>query len=687
MAGQRYRASIIIDLMGNLAQRSRQFSNHLTTMSRSGQSSLRALRTEVVRVSGAIDKMGSLSTGAFRSLSAGALGIVGMGYTANKLFVSIASQRENQRIALNSLYKGDKAHAQKMMDWAIQNAKDSTWGLSGVMQELVSSKSFGMSDVQAKNFITMLQDQGALHGWSLDAAQGASLQLKQMFSRQQITAADANLLTGYGINVYQVLADRWGKDVKLVRKAGEKGNLGLKSIIDLFQALSEESKGAQKNAMNSWTGLTAQMGDVWEDFANKVMNKGPFERLKGQLRHTLQWYDLISNNGQLDAMTDEMGARFNQAFDVVKESAQEAWRYLKIGKNALSWVDENIIRLKTLAKVLGGIWLANKALRLGWAVARPAWQAASWPVRTTYRGYRWLRRRKKPNVDNEPLVNASALLTSSVQPVFVTNWPMGAGLGGGFGQLGHSVPAGRNLPYRSGGALPSSRSPVLPAPSLLGLPPPSTIGWPTPRAGMPYPNAPAALPAGKRGFFSQALSGTGQWLADMGRSAGALVGRVGQAVSNSTVGRIAAKSASTLSRVGKIGGRVLSRVGNPLMAALSVAPVLMDENATIHDKASAIGGTTGAWAGGAVGSLLGPVGTVAGATIGGVVGDYLGGFVADLYTKWDGKSAEPPPEQKVNAEAALRIDLADGLRLTSTTVTEDGMGLNVFTGNNFISGW
>ncbi|MDI5754564.1 hypothetical protein MJL79_31670, partial [Salmonella enterica subsp. enterica serovar Montevideo] len=42
------------------------------------------------------------------------------------------------------------------------------------------------TDEQTKQFITMLQDQGAMHGWDLPTAQGASLQLKQMFARQQI---------------------------------------------------------------------------------------------------------------------------------------------------------------------------------------------------------------------------------------------------------------------------------------------------------------------------------------------------------------------------------------------------------------------------------------------------------------------------------------------------------------------
>lgn len=42
-----------------------------------------------------------------------------------------------------------------------------------------------------------------------------------------------------------------------------------------------------------------------------------------------------------------------------------------MGKDALSWVDDNIVSLKTMAKVIGGIWLANKALRMGGAIVRP----------------------------------------------------------------------------------------------------------------------------------------------------------------------------------------------------------------------------------------------------------------------------------------------------------------------------
>ncbi|HCP5729937.1 TPA: hypothetical protein OEI91_005064, partial [Escherichia coli] len=82
----------------------------------------------------------------------------------------------------------------------------------------------------------------------------------------------------------------------------------------------------------------------------------------------------------------------------------------------------------------------------------------------------------------------------------------------------------------------------------------------------------------------------------------------------------------------------------------------------------------------------GPLGTVAGATLGSVAGEYLGGFVTDLYQKWTATDKEPQ-EQKVNAEASLRVELGEGLRLTSSRVTEDGMGLNIYAGDNYITGW
>lgn len=690
MTGKRLKASVIIDLNGNLSRRSRQYSNQINALSRSGQSSLRALRMEVVRVSGAIDRMGSLSTRTFRMLSAGALGIAGVGYTANKLFIGAAAQREQQIIAMNSLYHGDKVRAQAMMAWAKQNAKDTTWGLNGVLDEIRSSKGFGMTDEQTKQFITMLQDQGAMHGWDLPTAQGASLQLKQMFARQQITAADANLLTGYGINVYQTLADALGKDVKDIRKQGEKGKLGLKSILTVFRTLSEQSKGAQASAMNSWDGMFAQMEANLLEFRIKVANSGPFEEIKNEMRRVLNWHDMADKSGELDALAENIGQKFLTTFRTVKIAAQELWRWLKPGKDALAWVDQNIVSLKKLAAVLVSVWLANKALRAGWAVAKPSWQVASYPFKTGRRMWRWMRNRKRGQAGlpvPDAMTSETLLQGIGIQRVFVINWPRGfGGYGSGGGRRGRS--GGRMAPLlpRQPLLLSGPQPLALPAPRpVLTLPPP----------GVPVTARPAPLPLpGKSGLLSrlagsaagQLVTGTVGKLADAGRAVGGWFSGIGNKLAGSAIGRVVTKGAGALGWMGKGAGRALSRLGGPVMGALQLAPVLMDEQASTHEKAGAIGSTAGAWLGGAVGSLAGPLGTVAGATLGSVAGEYLGGFVTDLYQKWTAPDKEPQ-EQKVNAEASLRVELGEGLRLASSRVTEDGMGLNIYAGDNYITGW
>lgn len=690
MTGKRLKASVIIDLNGNLSRRSRQYSNQINALSRSGQSSLRALRMEVVRVSGAIDRMGSLSTRTFRMLSAGALGIAGVGYTANKLFIGAAAQREQQIIAMNSLYHGDKVRAQAMMAWAKQNAKDTTWGLSGVLDEIRSSKGFGMTDEQTKQFITMLQDQGAMHGWDLPTAQGASLQLKQMFARQQITAADANLLTGYGINVYQALADATGTDVKKIRDLGTKGKLGLKSILTVFRTLSEQSKGAQASAMNSWDGMFAQMEANLLEFRIKVANSGPFEEIKNEMRRVLNWHDMADKSGELDALAENIGQKFLTTFRTVKIAAQELWRWLKPGKDALAWVDQNIVSLKKLAAVLVSVWLANKALRAGWAVAKPSWQVASYPFKTGRRMWRWMRNRKRGQAGlpvPDAMTSETLLQGIGIQRVFVINWPRGfGGYGSGGGRRGRS--GGRMAPLfpRQPLLLSGPQPLALPAPRpVLALPPP----------GVPVTARPAPLPLpGKSGLLSrlagsaagQLVTGTVGKLADAGRAVGGWFSGIGNKLAGSAIGRVVTKGAGALGWMGKGAGRALSRLGGPVMGALQLAPVLMDEQASTHEKAGAIGSTAGAWLGGAVGSLAGPLGTVAGATLGSVAGEYLGGFVTDLYQKWTAPDKEPQ-EQKVNAEASLRVELGEGLRLTSSRVTEDGMGLNIYAGDNYITGW
>ncbi|EJP3207659.1 tape measure protein, partial [Escherichia coli] len=339
------KASLIVDLLGNVSAKSRQWSQELGAFSRVGrtglggignaarragqetelvgsrmQRTLAGVRGSIRTVTSDFDRLQGSITGTLGRLS-NLYGMLAGGaavYGFNKAFIRPATEMENYILRLNAINHGDTAKTEAVKAWAVQNAKETTWGLAGVMQEYASSRGFGMSDREARRFITMLQDQGGYHGWSLSDAQGASLQLKQMFARQSIQAADASILTGYGINVYQLLADKLGVNQKIIREKGEKGKLGPDSIRLLFQVMAEQAKGAQKNAMNSWTGMTSMMGDVWDGFAREVMAKGPFDSLKKSLKGFLDYADAAQKSGLQDKLATQTASALNQGFEYAR---------------------------------------------------------------------------------------------------------------------------------------------------------------------------------------------------------------------------------------------------------------------------------------------------------------------------------------------------------------------------------
>ncbi|MBP8585160.1 hypothetical protein HKY82_14445, partial [Listeria monocytogenes] len=143
-----------------------------------------------------------------------------------------------------------------------------------------------------------------------------------------------------------------------------------------------------------------------------------------EMRRVLNWHDMADKSGELDALAENIGQKFLTTFRTVKIAAQELWRWLKPGKDALAWVDQNIVSLKKLAAVLVSVWLANKALRAGWAVAKPSWQVASYPFKTGRRMWRWMRNRKRGQAGlpvPDAMTSETLLQGIGIQRVFVIN--------------------------------------------------------------------------------------------------------------------------------------------------------------------------------------------------------------------------------------------------------------------------
>ncbi|EEX0717520.1 tape measure protein, partial [Escherichia coli] len=493
-------------------------------------------------------------------------------------------------------------------------------------------------------------------------AQGASLQLKQMYARGSIQAADANILATYGINAYRVLADRLGVDQKVVRKLGEKGLLGPDSIRLLFQTLAEQARGAQKDAMNSWSGLTAMMGDVWDQFARDVMDSGPFEKLKGNLRGFLSWVDSAKSDGSYHSLAESTASAMNQGFEYARDAVTGFYQAIRKVRDTLQALrdagyGDALDRIgqgaQTAAKYLLYMYLATRALKMaravGTGIIRPG--AALLGYGLSAAAFLTSPFRRSPPAGTPPgtyqgrgqrFINfLTGVNPAAVQPVLVTNWPTGGLSGTGATDTSSGGRQGRGRRKRG----PGRGRPVTPP-----LPP------------SPVPPSPSS-------------GGAGFWGRMMGR-AGGLLSSVG---SRMGLGRFSGFFRSAGGLAGRLGG-------GALWAGAMAAPVLLDGSASATDKGEAVGSLAGSIAGGALGAAAGPVGIAIGSTVGSYLGNYLGGWLTEAWQKLRGSDDESSGQAVQKASARVELVAPEGWQARSIDIDDTsghGLDVNVWNGGNY----
>ncbi|EFO1907791.1 tail tape measure protein, partial [Escherichia coli] len=418
-------------------------------------------------------------------------------------------------------------------------------------------------------------------------------------------------------------------DQKVVRKLGEKGLLGPDSIRLLFQTLAEQARGAQKDAMNSWSGLTAMMGDVWDQFARDVMDSGPFEKLKGNLRGFLSWVDSAKSDGSYHSLAESTASAMNQGFEYARNAVTGFYQAIRKVRDTLQALrdagyGDALDRIgqgaQTAAKYLLYMYLATRALKvvraIGLGALRPgaallgyglsAAAVLTSPFRkpqTTVPG--------TPPGRGQRFINfLTGVNPAAVQPVLVTNWPAGGLSGTGATDTSSGGRQGRGRRKRG----PGRGRPVTPP-----LPP------------SPVPPSPSS-------------GGAGFWGRMMGR-AGGLLSSVG---SRMGLGRFSGFFRSAGGLAGRLGG-------GALWAGAMAAPVLLDGSASATDKGEAVGSLAGSIAGGALGAAAGPVGIAIGSTVGSYLGNYLGGWLTEAWQKLRGSDDESSGQAVQKASARVEL--------------------------------
>ncbi|EHL6631489.1 tape measure protein [Salmonella enterica] len=696
------KASLIVDLLGNISTKSRQWSQDLGAFSHAGQRGLGGVGMAVRRLGGEAETGSSRMRQAFRGMRGGIhavsadldrlklsaegafgklthlYGLLTGGaavYGFKRLFLDPASHMENFKTRITSLNHGDAAATDSTIKWARQNTQEAPWSMSQILEEYAVTRGYGMSDAESRKYVHMLEDQAGRHGWNKQQIEGASLQLREMYARGKIQGQDANQLSGYGINAYQVLAEKLHTKASVIRELGEKGKLGPEAIKLLFQTLQEQAKGAAKVASGTWTGMVMRMQSDWEQFAQQVMDTGPFRFLETQMNGILDTVADMQKSGQLDGLAEDVGEGMLTAFLSAKDAVTWLVEKIKAARLALKQLRDdgygktldNIAGgAKTLAKYLLLVYAARTALRMAGAVGMGALRLGATPLRYTLATVGAVTspfRKRRPVIPGEMpgrggrFMNfLSGVNPAAVQPVFVTNWPAGALAGGGSGggntliEDGGSGKKRRNRRTKKGPGKGRGVSTVVTAGEEL------------------------AESAAKKGLFGRMASRVGGWFGKIpGLSkAGSLLSAAGNKLG---LGKVTGW-------LGK-GGKFLGRFGG---GAFGAAPTLFDSQATAHDKGAAVGSGIGAVAGGALGTFAGPVGTVIGSTVGSYLGEYLGGWLIDAYQKITGSNDN---SGQAVQKAAARVELIapEGWQARSIDINDSdpfGLDMNFYSGGNYV---
>ncbi|EHQ7916057.1 tape measure protein [Salmonella enterica] len=700
------KASLIVDLLGNISTKSRQWSQDLGAFSHAGQRGLGGVGTAVRRLGGEAEAGSSRMRQAFRGMRGGIhavsadldrlklsaegafgklthlYGLLTGGaavYGFKRLFIDPAAHMESFQTRITSLNHGDASATADTIKWAQKNTQQAPWSLNQILEEYAITRGYGMSDAESRRYVQMLEDQAGRHGWNRQQVEGASLQLREMFARGKLQGQDANQLSGYGINAYQVLAEKLHTTTGAIRKLGEEGKLGPETIRLLFQTLREQASGMAEKSMHTWAGMTMRMQSDWDQFALKVMNGGPFKFLEKQLSGVLDQIAVMQKDGQLDELASDIGQGMLTAFMSATEAVKWLVKQIKAARLALKQLrddgygktlDNIASGAKTLAKYLLLVYAARTALRMAGAVGMGALRLGATPLRYTlatvgavtspFRKRRPVMPGELPGRGGRFMNFLSGINPAAVQPVFVTNWPAGA-LAGAGGNGGNTLTedGGRGKKRRNG------RTKKGPGKGR-GVSTVVTAG------------EELAESAAKKGLFGRMASRVGGWFGKIpGLSkAGSLLSAAGN---KPGLGKVAGW-------LGK-GGKFLGRLGGGAFgAALLAAPTLLDSQATAHDKGAAVGSGAGAVIGGALGTFAGPVGTVIGSTVGSYLGDYLGGWLTDAYQKiTGGNDNNNPPPQK--AEARVELVAPPGWDARSIDIDDSdpfGLDLNFYSGGNYV---
>lgn len=219
------------------------------------------LENTVNETQGSLNGLAGMATKAFA-----AIGVASFG----RAVLEVGQNFENAEMGLTTLLKsGEKA--KEVFNAIQQDAATTPFDFQSLLMANKALISAGASATQARGDVLNLANAIAATGGGNDELQRMVVNLQQIKNTGKATALDIKQFAYAGVNIYQLLADATGKNVKEVQDM----EVSYETLTFALQKASQQG-GAYfnglTNAMNTTQGQISNLGDQFDMLKNDIFN-------------------------------------------------------------------------------------------------------------------------------------------------------------------------------------------------------------------------------------------------------------------------------------------------------------------------------------------------------------------------------------------------------------------------------
>ena len=187
--------------------------------------------------------------------------------------IDVGSENELQKMNMTTLFKGNAEAAEEMFDKISQYGKVTVYDKAGLIDAQKTMMSFGLTG--EKSFETLKQI-GDIAMGDKQKMQSLALAFSQATSAGKLQGQDLMQLINAGFNPLQVISERTGKSMSVLKDEMSKGKITADMLSQAFQWATDEQglfyNGAEK-AGTTTVGRINQMKDTFDEFIIDAFNQ------------------------------------------------------------------------------------------------------------------------------------------------------------------------------------------------------------------------------------------------------------------------------------------------------------------------------------------------------------------------------------------------------------------------------